>query len=100
VASPNDTVILLRTDYLGPRYASFAVPLHFNKLHLKAYLKDIYNVDVLHIRSVVKQEKVQRQEGRDPYSQGPLVRPQSTKKMTCLLAKPFVYPTAPENLDA
>ncbi|KAJ9604396.1 mitochondrial 54S ribosomal protein YmL41 [Cladophialophora chaetospira] len=97
---PQESVVLMRTPHLGARYAAFDVPRHFNKLDLKAYLKDVYDVDVLHIRSAVFQHKVDRLEGRDMYSQGPAFRPPSTKKMTCLLAKPFVYPEEPENLDA
>ena len=89
----------MRTPHLGPRYAAFDVPLHFNKLDLKSYLKAVYNVDVLHIRSAVFQEKVDRRDGRDMYSQGRLFRPSSKKKMTCLLATPFVYPEEPEDLE-
>ncbi|KIX08350.1 uncharacterized protein Z518_03006 [Rhinocladiella mackenziei CBS 650.93] len=87
-----DAVVLMRTPHLGPRYAAFDVPLHFSKLHLKAYLKDAYNVDVLHVRSVVVQQKVQRKDPPNRYTQGELYRPTSKKKMTVLLAKPFVYP--------
>ncbi len=90
----------MRTPNLAPRYAAFDVPLHFNKLDLKAYLKQVYDVDVLHIRSAVFQEKVDRKDGRNVYSQGQQFRPQSKKKMTVLLAKPFVYPEEPETLDA
>ncbi|OAL37671.1 hypothetical protein AYO20_03178 [Fonsecaea nubica] len=96
---PKDAVVLMRTPHLGPRYAAFDVPLHFNKIDLRAYLKDVYGVDVLHIRSVVLQQKVERKDGRSKYSQGKLFRPPSKKKMTCLLAKPFVYPAEPEDLE-
>ena len=89
----------MRTPHLGPRYAAFDVPLHFNKLDLRAYLKEIYDVDVLHIRSMVVQQKMDRKDGRDKYSRGPAFRPPSKKKMTCLLEKPFVYPEEPEDLD-
>jgi large subunit ribosomal protein L23 len=89
----------MRTPHLGPRYACFEVPLTFNKLQLKAYLKQVYNVDVLHIRSVVIQQKVDRTQGRYDYSQGALFRPPSQKKMTCLLVKPFVYPEEPVDLE-
>ncbi|EXJ84392.1 hypothetical protein A1O3_05059 [Capronia epimyces CBS 606.96] len=94
-----DTVVLMRTPHLGPRYAAFDVPLHFSKLDMKAYLKNIYNVDVLHIRSVVIQAKVQRTDPSSPYSQGALFRPPSQKKMTVQLAKPFVYPEEIEDLS-
>lgn len=94
ICSPDtkDAVVLMRTPHLGPRYAAFDVPRHFSKLDLRAYLKNIYNVDVLHIRSVVVQEKVTRKDPTSPYSQGALFRPPSKKKMTVQLVKPFVYP--------
>lgn len=91
--------MLMRTPHLGPRYAAFDVPLHFSKLDMKAYLKDVYNVDVLHIRSVVIQSKVQRKDPTSPYTQGALYRPPSQKKMTVQLAKPFVYPEEIKDLD-
>lgn len=96
---PKDTVTLMRTPHLGPRYAAFDVPLHFNKIDLRAYLRDVYNVDVLHIRSVVVQEKVKRSNPPNRYTQGHLYRPPSHKKMTVLLAKPFVYPEEIEDLS-
>ncbi len=88
----------MRTPHLGPRYAAFNVPLRFGKLDLKAYLKDIYNVDVLHIRSVIIQSKVERRDSKSPYTQGPLYRAPSSKKMTVQLAKPFVYPQEVEDM--
>ncbi len=93
--SPNvdDAVVLMRTPHLGARYAAFDVPLHFNKLDMKAYLKDVYNVDVLHIRSVVVQaatRNIKNGQSRD--------RDPSTKKMTVQLVKPFVYPEAVDDL--
>ncbi|KAI1610899.1 hypothetical protein EDD37DRAFT_353693 [Exophiala viscosa] len=96
---PSDAVVLMRTPHLGPRYAAFDVPRHFSKIDLRAYLKNVYNVDVLHIRSVVVQHKVDRKDPTDPHTQGPLFRPPSTKKMTCQLAQPFVYPEEVESLD-
>ncbi|KAK4943101.1 mitochondrial 54S ribosomal protein YmL41 [Elasticomyces elasticus] len=97
---PSDAVVLMRTPHLGPRYAAFDVPRHFSKVDLRAYLKNVYNVDVLHIRSVVVQHKVERKDPTDPYTQGPLFRPPSSKKMTCQLAQPFVYPEEVESFDA
>ncbi|EHY52866.1 hypothetical protein ABEF92_000763 [Exophiala dermatitidis] len=94
-----DAVVLMRTPHLGPRYAAFDVPLHFSKLDMKAYLKNVYNVDVLHIRSVVIQGKVQRKDAASPYTRGELFRPPSQKKMTVQLAKPFVYPEEIKDLS-
>ncbi len=89
----------MRTPHLGPRYAAFDVPLHFSKLDLRAYLKDVYDVDVLHIRSSVVQSRLQRKDVSSPYAQGALFRPSSKEKMTVLLAKPFVYPEEVQDLD-
>lgn len=94
-----DYVVLMRTPHLGPRYAAFGVPLRWGKLDLRAYLKDVYNVDSLHIRSVVVQSKVTRKDSNSARSQGALYRPPSTKKMTVQLAKPFVYPEELEDLS-
>lgn len=89
----------MRTPHLGPRYAAFDVPLTFNKIDMKCYLKEVYNVDVLHVRSAVFQHSVERKPGRNQYSRGQAFRPPNTKKMTCLLAKPFVYPEEPRSLE-
>lgn len=96
---PNDAVVLMRTPHLSPNYAAFDVPLHFSKLDLRAYLRNVYAVEVLHVRSVVIQQKVKRTQPTDRYSQGALYRPQSIKKMTVQLAKPFVYPEEVKDLD-
>ena len=85
----------MRTSHLGSRYAAFDVPLHFSKLDLRAYLKDVYNVDVLHIRSVVIQSKIDRLKG----GRGMWFRRASSKKMTVQLAKPFVYPEEVADLN-
>jgi large subunit ribosomal protein L23 len=76
--------------------------LWFNKLDFKGYLKNVYNVDVLHVRSYVQQAKVQRNEHRksDGTSQGngKLYRPEARKKMTVELVDPFVYPKEEKDL--
>jgi large subunit ribosomal protein L23 len=59
---------------------------------MKAYLKCVYDVDSLHVRSTVIQHKVERIGQTSLYSYGRLARPKSTKKMTVQLAKPFVWP--------
>ncbi|KAL6248464.1 mitochondrial 54S ribosomal protein YmL41 [Rhinocladiella similis] len=96
---PNDAVVLMRTPHLSPNYAAFDVPLHFSKLDLRAYLRNVYGVEVLHIRSVVIQQKVKRTQPSDRYGQGALYRPPSIKKMTVQLANPFVYPEEIKDLD-
>jgi len=89
----------MRTPHLPPRYAAFDVPLDFNKLDMKSYLKQAYNVDVVHIRSTVIQQKVQRKPTSSPYSQGRLFRPKSKKKMTVQLVEPFIWPEPIKDLS-
>ncbi|KAK2806401.1 hypothetical protein FQN50_005818, partial [Emmonsiellopsis sp. PD_5] len=79
---PDFTLTLIRTPYLPPRYASFWVPLTFNKLDIKDYLKRAYNVDVLKVRSYVEQQKPTRELSRGREGYGKWRRPQARKKMT------------------
>ncbi|EEP80384.1 conserved hypothetical protein [Uncinocarpus reesii 1704] len=92
---PEFTITLIRTPFLPPRYASFWVPLSFNKLDLKDYLKRVYNVDVIKVRSYVEQQKVTRERPMGKEGYGPLRRPMSKKKMTVELTEPFVWPEEP-----
>lgn len=89
----------MRTSHLGPRHAAFSVPLHFNKLDMRDYLKSVYNVDVLHVRSTITQAKLGTKNTLSKRSNGTYVRSASRKKMTVLLAKPFVYPEAIKDLS-
>lgn len=79
------------------------MPLWFNKLDFKNYLKNVYNVDVIHIRSYVEQMRVKRQERRSilgfDKGNGRLYRPPSIKRMTVELVDPFVYPEEVEDLS-
>jgi large subunit ribosomal protein L23 len=84
---------------LPPKYAAFEVPLWFNKLDLKDYLRSAYGVDVIHVRSNVTQAKVARKETSSPYTAGQLYRPASKKKMTVELVEPFVWPDPEEDLS-
>jgi large subunit ribosomal protein L23 len=91
---------MIRTPDLAPKYACFWVPLWFNKLDFKSYLKNVYNVDVLHVRSYVQQSKVDRKElaGR-PQGQGAWFRPPARKKMTVELVDPFIFPEQAKDLS-
>ena len=82
----------MRTPHLPSKYAAFDVPLWFNKLDMKSFLREAYNVETIHIRSTVIQGKVKRQQTGNPKSQGPLYREPSTKKMTVELVEPFIWP--------
>ncbi|KAL4919753.1 ribosomal protein L23-domain-containing protein [Aspergillus aurantiobrunneus] len=97
---PNFTIALMRTPFLPPRYASFYVPLHFNKLDMRDYLQRLYGVGVLSIRSYVEQQKITRLKPQGRYGYGKLRRPTSKKRMTVEMKEPFVWPEAPKNMEA
>lgn len=70
---------------------------------MKSYLSSVYNVEVLHIRSTVVQQKVERQpgvgRGVSSTGMGRLKRPQSKKQMTVELVEPFVWPEKIDDLS-
>lgn len=77
--------------------ATFNVPLSFNKLDFRDYLWNVYNVEARSVRSFVNQMRPrQRQYG--PSQGGKWYRPRSQKMMIADLARPFVWPEAPEDL--
>ncbi|QSS55359.1 mitochondrial 54S ribosomal protein YmL41 [Histoplasma capsulatum var. duboisii H88] len=94
---PDFVITLIRTPFLPPRYASFWVPLTFNKLDIKDYLKQAYGVDVLKVRSYVEQQRITREKpcGKEGY--GKWRRPMARKKMTVEMTEPFVWPEEPED---
>ncbi|KAF3483662.1 RIO1 family protein kinase [Arthroderma uncinatum] len=94
---PDFVLTLIRTPFLPPRYASFWVPLTFNKLDMKDYMKRVYNVDVLKVRSYVEQQKVTRDLPRGRQGFGPMRRQMAKKKMTIEMTEPFVWPKEPED---
>ncbi|KAI5287149.1 hypothetical protein KEM54_006209 [Ascosphaera aggregata] len=96
---PDFTIALIRTPFMPPRYATFQVPLEFNKLDLKDYLKNAYGVDTLKIRSYVEQQKPTRDLRFGKQGFGPLRRPKSKKRMMVELVDPFVWPPRPADLD-
>ncbi|PLB47272.1 ribosomal protein L23 family protein [Aspergillus steynii IBT 23096] len=95
---PDFTIALMRTPYLPPRYASFYVPLNFNKLDIRDYLQRLYGVDVLSVRSFVEQQKVTRLKPKDKFGYGKWRRPMSKKKMTVEMKQPFVWPETPKDM--
>lgn len=96
---PNFTIVMRRNPYLGPHYVQFNVPMNMSKLDLKSYLKELYNVDVVHIRSFVMGGHVARRPGSNPYSQGGKYRRPSKKRMTVQLVEPFTWPVKPNDID-
>jgi large subunit ribosomal protein L23 len=65
---------------------------------MRDYMKRVYNVNVLRVRSYVEEQKVTR-ERRDGEGYGPLRRPKSKKRMTIEMTEPFVWPEAPKDLS-
>ncbi|EEH49483.1 mitochondrial 54S ribosomal protein YmL41 [Paracoccidioides brasiliensis Pb18] len=94
---PDFVITLIRTPFLPPRYASFWVPLTFNKLDIKDYLKRVYGVDVVKVRSYVEQQKITRERpcGKEGY--GKWRRPMAKKKMTVEMTEPFIWPEEPKD---
>ncbi|KAI1327183.1 hypothetical protein F5Y16DRAFT_372894 [Xylariaceae sp. FL0255] len=76
-----------------PNFATFQVPLSFNKLDLRDYLLHVYGTSVISVRSAIKQHRIVQDEFYKTYK-----RPQSTKYMTAVLKEPFVWPSAPEDI--
>lgn len=82
-------------------FATFHVPLRFNKLDLRDYLYNCYNVEVLSVRSFIQQSKLEltkmKSDGKPGRTQ--TKRPESKKFMMVELVKPFVFPSKPADLS-
>lgn len=98
--SPDFTIALVRTPFLPPRYASFHVPLSFNKLDMRDYLQRVYSVGVVGVRSYIEQQKVTRMRPMGRWGYGRVRRPESKKRMTVEMKEPFVWPEAPTDMAA
>lgn len=83
---------MLRKPELSSSYAHFQVPLWFNKLDMKGYLKNVYDVDVVHVRSSVSYGKRARKAIGNGGVKGKEIREKSIKSMTVQLVKPFDWP--------
>ncbi|CAK1358018.1 54S ribosomal protein L41, mitochondrial [Cercospora beticola] len=95
---PDVSIALLRTPGLPANNAKFHVPLWFSKLDLRDYLFHVYGVEILSVRSYVKQSRVQS--GRPGLIRPAFKRwhrPRATKFMTVELARPFVWPEEPDD---
>ncbi len=76
---------------MSPKFATFKVPLAFNKLDLRDYLWHVYKVRVLSVRSMVNQPAPTTKGS----FRGQIYRPLSEKLMIAELDKPFVWPEPP-----
>ncbi|KAI1267154.1 hypothetical protein F5Y18DRAFT_330104 [Xylariaceae sp. FL1019] len=77
-----------------PTWATFKVPMKFNKLDMRDYLLHAYKVPVVAVRSQVKQQNI-----RNNSISGRKTRPPSIKTMTVELREPFVWPDPPAEKD-
>ncbi len=74
------------------------VPLNLNKLDLRDYLYNVYNIKVLSVRSFVAQSPV-RQDKPDAERPKPRkwYREKAKKYMIAEMERPFVWPDVPED---
>ncbi|KAI1083493.1 ribosomal protein L23-domain-containing protein [Whalleya microplaca] len=91
---PDHIITFLRPkDARTPQFATFKVPLTFNKLDMRDYLLHAYNVQVTAVRSQLRQQKPRRSKFHHR-----IFRPPPIKSMTVELVQPFVWPAAPADL--
>lgn len=107
VYMPNHIITMLPPRKIfSPYFATFQVPLRFNKFDLRDYLYNVYNVEVRNVRSWITPQAARRRYGEASgtsvdtklvarLGQGPWYRPQPIKRMMVELVKPFAYPKAP-----
>lgn len=72
-----------------------------NKLDLRDYLYNAYNIRVVSVRSYIEQQRVQQ--GKTAAIRPTIkrwYRPRAIKKMTVEMEQPFVWPAEPDNYDA
>ncbi|KAL1902614.1 mitochondrial 54S ribosomal protein YmL41 [Sporothrix stenoceras] len=89
----------------SPNFATFQVPLRFNKLDLRDYLYHVYGVEVRTVRSWLTPQIPRRRyvevndddKSRDivNFGKGQWYRPQPIKRMMVELVKPFSFPEPP-----
>ncbi|CAK7233603.1 mitochondrial 54S ribosomal protein YmL41 [Sporothrix bragantina] len=89
----------------SPYFATFQVPLRFNKLDLRDYLYHVYGVEVRSVRSWLTPQIPRRRYAeindddttRDivRFGTGAWYRPQPIKRMMVELVKPFAFPDPP-----
>ncbi|KAJ1956106.1 mitochondrial 54S ribosomal protein YmL41 [Dispira parvispora] len=88
---PNLIFKLVRSARLMPNQAAFKVPLHVNKLDIRDYLKHLYNVNVLDVRTVIYPGKLVR--NRRTLR---MERTARVKKAIVTLDHDFKYPALPK----
>jgi large subunit ribosomal protein L23 len=86
----------MRNGY-GPQFAKFRVPLFFSKLDLRDYLWHAYKVEIVAVRSYIKQQRVRAENVGGRPAPRRWHRPRAHKHMTVQLVRPFVWPEEPES---
>ncbi|KAI6247629.1 54S ribosomal protein L41, mitochondrial [Erysiphe necator] len=89
---PDFTITLLNTPHSPPTFASFIVPLKFNKLDMRDYLWNMYNVRCLDVRSYIIQQKIQFDRPNVIRPRREAYRPKAVKRMTIEMEQGFVWP--------
>ncbi|TDZ14464.1 54S ribosomal protein L23 [Colletotrichum sidae] len=89
---PNAVITLVRKDRTPPNWATFEVPLTFNKFDLRDYLWKLYGVETDKWRVWVDQQPIRRRENGRGY-----FRPQARKYMMAQMLQPFAFPEPPAN---
>ena len=99
ICRPNHVITLIppKWEKQVHDFATFIVPLKFNKLDMRDYLYHVYGVEVKSVRSFINPAGPQ-QKDEDLHNSGRWYRPLSQKMMKVELVKPFVYPELPEDL--
>ena len=98
---PNFTLTLLRTPALPPTFATFIVPLNLNKLDLRDYLWNVYDIRVNSVRSYIQLQKMRQDKpGAKRPSPRRWHRPRSIKRMTVEMEQPFLWPEEPKDFSA
>ncbi|KAI1754970.1 hypothetical protein F4782DRAFT_527700 [Xylaria castorea] len=87
---PHSITFLAPRPNQPPTFATFKVPLTFNKFDLRDYLFHVYNTPVLAVRSQVRQRRDIKKN-----TSGRKVRSPPVKTMTVQLTQPFVWPSMP-----
>ncbi|KAI0421029.1 hypothetical protein F5X98DRAFT_371046 [Xylaria grammica] len=78
-----------------PTFATFVVPLNFNKFDMRDYLLHLYNTPVLAVRSHIRQSKPRL----TAKLTGRMIRPAPVKMMKVQLVQPFVWPAMPTSTE-
>ncbi|KAI0398536.1 hypothetical protein F5Y17DRAFT_7894 [Xylariaceae sp. FL0594] len=84
---------LMPRNNTPPTFATFKVPLTFNKFDIRDYLLHAYQTQVVSVRSQLRAQPIRRSK-----SNNRIHRPPPIKTMTVQLAKPFVWPSAPTDV--